>query len=48
MGRVISYSPMDWGPFSRMSDEDLTAIYLFLKNLKPVDKNVGPLVFKKE
>lgn len=47
-GRLIPYSPMDWGPFSRMSDEDLTAIYLFLYNLKPVQKDVGPTVFKKE
>lgn len=47
-GRLIPSSPMDWGPFSRMSDEDLTAIYLFLYNLKPVKNDVGPLVFKKE
>jgi mono/diheme cytochrome c family protein len=46
-GRVVSFSPMDWGPFSRMSDEDLTAIYNFLKSLEPVNKNVGELVFKK-
>ena len=24
-GRLIAFSPMDWGPFSRMSDEDITA-----------------------
>ena len=47
-GRIISYSPMDWGPFSRMSDEDITAIYLYLKSLPAVENNVGELVFTKE
>jgi mono/diheme cytochrome c family protein len=47
-GRILSYSPMDWGPFSRMSDEDITAIWMFLNSLKPVNHNVGELVFKKE
>lgn len=47
-GRIIPYSPMDWGPFSRMSEEDITAIWMFLQSLKPVKNDVGPLVFKKE
>jgi hypothetical protein len=47
-GRMISISPMDWGPFSRMSDEDLTAIWMFLNSLKPVKNDVGELMFKKE
>ena len=46
-GRIISYSPMDWGPFSRMTDEDLEAIWLYLQSLEPVEKEIGPLVFKK-
>lgn len=46
-GRVISYSPMDWGPFSRMSDEDITAIWMYLRSLKPEKKDVGEIVFKK-
>jgi hypothetical protein len=46
-GRLITFSPMDWGPFSRMTDEDITAIYMYLKSLKPVEKDVGELVFKK-
>ena len=42
-GRIIPGSPMPWGPFSRMSDLELTAIYKFLKTLKPVhsDTPVG-------
>ncbi|HEX5112736.1 MAG TPA: cytochrome c [Saprospiraceae bacterium] len=46
-GRTVPYSPMDWGPFSRMSDEDLTAIYMFLNKLEPVAKDVGDISFKK-
>ena len=46
-GRIIPYSPMDWGPFSRMSDEDLKSLYLYLKSLPPVKHDVGELVFKK-
>jgi hypothetical protein len=34
--RIIPYSPMDWGPFSRMTDEDITAIWMYLNSLKPV------------
>jgi len=41
-GSLISGSPMPWGPFSRMSDLELTAIYKFLTSLEPV-KNAVPL-----
>ena len=46
-GRIINFSPMDWGPFSRMSDEDLEAIWIYLQSLTPVENDVGPLIFKK-
>lgn len=46
-GRIISFSPMDWGPFSRMTDEDLSALWIYLNSLEPVEKDPGPLVFKK-
>lgn len=35
-GRVIAGSPMPWGAFSRMNEQDLAAIYKFLKTLEPV------------
>ena len=35
-GRVIEGSVMPWGAFSRMNEQDLAAIYKFLKTLKPV------------
>jgi mono/diheme cytochrome c family protein len=46
-GRLINISPMHWGPFSRMSDEDLGALYLYLSSLDPVAHDVGDLMFKK-
>jgi mono/diheme cytochrome c family protein len=46
-GRLIVFSPMDWGPFSRMSDDDLTAIWMYLNSLPPVKHDVGELLFKK-
>lgn len=47
-GRIIIFSPMDWGPFSRMSDEDITAIWMYLNSLEPVAKDVGEIAFKKQ
>lgn len=46
-GRLINISQMHWGPFSRMSDEDLEALYLFLNSLEPQDYDAGELMFKK-
>jgi len=46
-GRLIINSPMDWGAFSRMTDEDLEALWVFLHSLDPVENDVGPVVFKK-
>ena len=36
---------MPWGPYTRMSDEDLRAIYRYLNSLDPVaNDEVGPTV----
>lgn len=35
-GKKIQQSPMPWSSFNRMSDTDITAIYKFLKSLKPL------------
>ncbi|HVX50511.1 MAG TPA: c-type cytochrome [Chitinophagaceae bacterium] len=40
MGRLIPHSPMPWGPFSHMSDDELKAIYAFLQTVKPVHNEV--------
>lgn len=41
-GRIIPGSPMPWGPFSRMNDVELTALYKFLMSLEPVN-SVTPI-----
>lgn len=43
-GRQIKASIMPWGPFSRMTDTDLIAIYKFLASIPPVANNPGPSV----
>ena len=35
-GKVIPGSPMPWGPYKRMTDLDLIAIYKYLHSLEPV------------
>jgi mono/diheme cytochrome c family protein len=36
-GRVIQGSPMPWGAFSRMNEQDLAAISKYLRTLQPVN-----------
>jgi len=43
-GRIIPLSPMPWQAFSRLADEDLRAIYRYLKTVPPVKRDVGPPV----
>jgi mono/diheme cytochrome c family protein len=40
-GRVIPGSPMPWGPFSRMTDLELVAIYKYLQTVEPVNNAVA-------
>jgi mono/diheme cytochrome c family protein len=44
VGRVIAASYMPWGPFSRMSENDLRSIYRYLKTLRPAANDVGQIV----
>ena len=43
-GRVIPGSPMPWQAFGRMADDDLRAIYRYLKTVPPVRRDNGPVV----
>ena len=43
-GRLIPGSPMPWQAFSRMSEEDLRAIYRYLQSVPAVKRDVGPPV----
>lgn len=41
-GRVIPGSPMPWESFQRMHEDDIRAIYRYLKTVPPVKNDVGP------
>ena len=43
-GRLLPGSPMPWQGFSRMTEDDLRAMYLYLKTVPPVTRDVGPPV----
>jgi mono/diheme cytochrome c family protein len=40
-GRYYEGSPMPWESFSRMTDNDLKAIYRYLQTVKPISNNPG-------
>ena len=46
-GKLVEGSHMPWGPFGRMSDDDLRAIFRYLRSLEPVENETGPTVQKK-
>jgi mono/diheme cytochrome c family protein len=41
-GRAVKSSDMPWENFRLMTAADLSSIYLYLKSLPPVDRDVGP------
>ena len=41
-GRLLPGTPMPWNAFARMSDDDLRAIYRYLRTLSPVRRETGP------
>lgn len=43
-GKLIPQSPMPWGPFSRMSDMEIKAIYRFLRTVTAVEKKIDKIV----
>ena len=45
-GKLIKHSPMPWGPFKAIKNEDLTAIYNYLKSLKPIHNPVTNTLIK--
>ncbi|MEE8396462.1 MAG: cytochrome C [bacterium] len=47
-GRVYAGSPMPWGPFSRMKEADLIALWKYLNSVEPVEYMKGATTFKKE
>ncbi len=47
-GPAFKGTPMPWNAFTKMTEDDLKAIYLYLMSLEPVDNNPGPIVQLKE
>lgn len=47
-GKIYPGTHMPWGPFSRMSDDELKAIYNFLQTVKPVKNNIPKTRIEKE
>lgn len=43
-GASIDGTPMPWRVLGRMTDDDLRAIYRYLRSLEPVSNHVGPTV----
>lgn len=46
LGRVLPKSAMPWQGFQRMRDDDLRAIYRYLKSVPAVRRDVGPPVLE--
>ena len=46
-GPTFKDSPMPWANFAKFSDDDLKAIWNYLRTLPPVKHNPGPLVAEK-
>lgn len=42
-GRIHKTSPMPWGAYQNISDNDWKAIFKFLKSLKPVKNNIAQI-----
>ncbi len=47
-GKKIPQSPMPWGPFSRMEESDLIAIYKYLQTLAPVKHEMKDMIVVKD
>lgn len=45
-GRVYQGSPMPWGPFSRMTELELKALYRYLHSLNPVAEKIERTVLR--
>jgi len=43
----IAFAIMPWAAFGRMTDDDVRAIYRYLRSLDPVEHDPGPIVTKK-
>ncbi|MBE0637238.1 MAG: c-type cytochrome [Bacteroidales bacterium] len=44
-GRIHKGSPMPWGSYSRMHDDDLKALYSYLQSLEPAEHKIEKTVY---
>jgi mono/diheme cytochrome c family protein len=44
VGEIFPGTPMPWGAFKRFTDDDVRAIYRYLKSLPPTRNSTGPAV----
>jgi hypothetical protein len=47
LGEAIPGTPMPWGAFARFTDDDVRAIYRYLRSLPPSRNRTGPAVQEK-
>ena len=48
MGETIAGTPMPWGGYARMTDDDLRSIFRYLRSLPPYEHATGPVMQNKE
>jgi hypothetical protein len=41
VGETVAGTPMPWGAYARMNDEDLRSVYRYLRSLPPVEHETG-------
>jgi mono/diheme cytochrome c family protein len=43
-GELVAGTPMPWGAYKRMTDDDMRAVYRYLRTLPPVRHATGPVI----
>jgi hypothetical protein len=43
-GELIEGTPMPWGAYGRMTDDDLRSTFRYLNGLPPVENATGPII----
>jgi hypothetical protein len=41
-GRLLPHSPMPWQGFKNLAEDDIRAIYRYIKTVPPVHRDMGP------
>ena len=47
-GEILEGTPMPWGAYAQMTEEDLRSVFRYLRSLPPVENATGPAVQDKE